>query len=99
MHSGTAPEGTVVTITVSRSSAGSEETLTATVGASQMFSKTISLSNGANDITVVLSLEGCDDVIMTTTINKKEIKIKRALEKGIYIPGENIGGDIVLFYS
>ena len=97
--SGTAPEGTTVTITVDCPSSGTGETLAATVGASELFTKTITLSNGANDITVTLSLPGYDDVTMTTTINKKESKIKRALEKGIYIPGENIGGDIILFYS
>ncbi|MBE6007614.1 MAG: hypothetical protein E7235_00250 [Lachnospiraceae bacterium] len=97
--SGTAPCGTKVLITISNSDSVNTEVFEITVGASGIFSKTLRLDNGENQVSVLLSLDGYDTVEKGTVINKKDNKIKHTLKKGICIPGEGISGDIVLFYS
>ncbi len=95
--SGTAPQGTKVSVNVKNSS--EEYVFEMEVGASGIFSKAFQLKDGENHISLSLALDGFDTVMKDTVINKKESKIKRTLEKGICIPGQGIESDIVLFYS
>ncbi len=97
--SGTAPCGTIIIITLSNADTESTEVFEINVGASGLFSKSICLDNGENTVNILLSFDGNDIVEKETVINKKDNKIKHTLKKGIFIPGEGVSGDTVLFYS
>jgi len=97
--SGTAPSGTEVIIAIKNENSDQTFVFNIEVGASGIFSKTISLDNGQNEVSLSLYFEGCDTIIKETVINKKDNKIKRTLKQSICIPGEGIQEDTVLFYS
>ena len=96
---GSAPAGTIVSISVYNAETGKTLIYETETGASGLFSKVVTLSKGENNIILSLSLDGYDTITKETVINKKDDKIKHTLEKGICIPGEGITYDTVLFYS
>lgn len=96
---GSAPAGTIVSISVYNAENGKTFVYETQTGASGLFSKAVTLSNRENTVTLTLSLDGYDSITKETVINKKDDKIKHTLEKGMLIPGEGITNDIVLFYS
>ena len=96
---GSAPAGTNVSISVYNTETDKTFVYEIETGASGLFSKVVTLTNGENTITLSLSLDGYDKVTKETVINKKDDKIKHTLEKGMLIPGEGITNDTVLFYS
>lgn len=89
--SGVAEQGTAVEINVSTKDADGEwndpvryETL---VGASGLFSHTVTLALGDNLVEVSASLEGCETVSQSTVVKRKKMEIKTELENTISVPG------------
>ena len=92
--SGSAEEGTLVTINVSMKDASgeteSEDSYSLEVGVSGLFSQTIDLCLGENVITVTAEKEGLASVCEEATIKRKKRDIKTELENGISIPGNGM---------
>lgn len=89
--SGVAEQGTAVEINVSTKDADGEwtdpvcyETL---VGASGLFSHTVTLALGDNLVEVSASLEGCETISQGTVVKRKKMEIKTELENTISVPG------------
>lgn len=108
--SGTASEGTIITIDVhskkdNKQDSSSEQTdgenknqenntYNIEVGASGIFSQTVELVIGENKIDITVEEENKDKIEKSFIINRKSREIKQELEKTIVLPGETTSNDV-----
>lgn len=108
--SGTASEGTIITIDVhskkdNKQDSSSEQTddenknqesniYNIEVGASGIFSQTVELVIGENKIDIIVEEENKDKIEKSFIINRKSREIKQELEKTIVLPGETTSSDV-----
>lgn len=89
--SGSAQEGTAVSISVYLKNANGElkeqSAYDIDVGASGLFSQAVELSIGENVVKITAEKEGFDSVKTETCIKRKSREIKTELENGVTIPG------------
>lgn len=87
--SGTADEGATVEISVflksARGNLNEQATYTIEIGATELFSQTVELSEGDNVIFVTAYKEDCDPIECEGVIRRKSGIIKEELENGISI--------------